>query len=253
MELYKLTLASILARKTFAIFAALILILPFVLPIMTPWETKPTLLEPARAQTAWTLVWIAALSWLLFQGAMIGDKWASQGLFTYFKTLGLPRRKQITQVWLSCFTIFASFLAIGFIISAFTAMPSDSIEAKHWLITNLQYSLLFFLVVAPLLTLAISLGTRLNGAAAYAITIGLALYGLFGIQYLEVFLADNSNPILNIIYLLSPHYHLSDLTSRLVFKLGALPGSEMMQISFYLAGIGMVITAISFTLYRESK
>ncbi|MDF1740148.1 MAG: hypothetical protein P1U86_13380 [Verrucomicrobiales bacterium] len=253
MELYKLTLASILSRKTFAIFAALILILPFVLPMMTPWETKPTLLEPARAQTAWMLVWVSALSWLLFQGAMIGDKWASQGLFTYFKTLGVSRRKQIGQVWLSCFTIFTGFLAIGFAISTFTAMPGDSIEAKHWLITNLQYALLFFLVVTPLLTLAISLGTRLNGAAAYAITIGIALYGLFGIQYLEVFLADNSNPILNIVYLLSPHYHLSDLTSRLVFKLGALTGSELLQISFYLAGIGMVITAISYALYRETK
>jgi len=77
MELYRLTLASILNRKTFAIFAALILALPFVLPLMTPWETKPSLLEPARAQAAWTLLWVAALGWLLFQGAMIGDRWSS--------------------------------------------------------------------------------------------------------------------------------------------------------------------------------
>ncbi len=129
----------------------------------------------------------------------------------------------MAQLWLSCFTVFGGMILITFIISTFTAMPGDDVEARHWFVTNLQYVLLFFLVVAPLLALSISLGTRFNGAAAYAVTIGLALYGLFGIGYLEIFLADNDNPVLNLVYLLSPHYHLSDLTSRLVFKLGASP------------------------------
>tara|TARA_R110000850_G_scaffold130654_3_gene251233 strand:- start:1464 stop:2225 length:762 start_codon:yes stop_codon:yes gene_type:complete len=253
MELYKLTLASIVNRKTFAIFALLLLTLPFVLPLMTPWETKPTILEPARAQAAWSLLWMAALGWLLFQGATIGDKWSSHGIFEYFKTLGVSRRKQITQVWLSCFTVFAGFAAITFVISTFTAMPSDSVEARHWFMTNVQYLLLFLLVVAPLLVLSISLGTRLNGAAAYAITIGLALYGLFGIGYLEVFLADNKNPILNLIYVISPHYHLSDLNSRLVFKLGALPLAELGQIAAYLGGLAVLTIGISLPLYREGK
>lgn len=86
MELYKLTLASILSRKTFAIFAFLILVLPFALPLMTPWESKPSLLEPARAQMAWMLLWTSAIGWLLFQGATIGDRWASHGILEYFKT-----------------------------------------------------------------------------------------------------------------------------------------------------------------------
>jgi len=253
MELYKLTLASILNRKTFVIFAALLLALPFVLPLMTPWETKPSLLEPARAQAAWSLLWITALGWLLFQGAMIGDRWSSHGLLEYFKTLGVSRRRQMLQLWLSCFTIFAGLALITFVISTFTAMPGDPIEARHWLVTNLQYLFLFLLVTGPLLILAISLGTRLNGAAAYAITVGIALYGLFGIGHLEVFLADNQNVVLNLVYILSPHYHLSDLTSRLVFKLGAVPWTELGQISLYLGGVGLFIVGISFPLYREGK
>lgn len=253
MELYRLTLASILNRKTFAIFAVMLLTLPFVLPLMTPWETKPSLLEPARAQTAWTLLWVTALGWLLFQGAMIGDRWSSHGLLEYFKTLGVSRRRQMAQLWLSCFTVFAGLALIAFGISTFTAMPGDPVEARHWVATNLQYLLLFFLVTGPLLVLAISLGTRLNGAAAYAITVGLALYGLFGIGYLEVFLADNRNAVLNLVYILSPHYHLSDLTSRLVFKLGAIPWGELGQIALYLGGLGLFIVGISFPLYRETK
>lgn len=253
MELYRLTLASILSRKTFAIFAVLLLALPFVLPLMTPWESKPSLLEPARAQMAWMLLWTSAIGWLLFQGATIGDRWASHGILEYFKTLGVSRARQMFQLWMSCFTVFAGMMLIGFVISTFTAMPGDPLEARHWVITNLQYTLLFFLVVAPLLALAISLGTRFNGAAAYAVTIGLALYGLFGIGYLEIFLADNQNPFLNLVYLLSPHYHLSDLTSRLVFKLGAIPLAELARIAAYLGGLALFTVGLSFQFYREGK
>ena len=253
MELYKLTLASILTRKTFAIFAFLLITLPFVLPIMTPWETKPSLLEPARAQAAWGLLWISALGWLLFQGATIGDRWSSHGILEYFKTLGVSRRKQMLQLWLSCFTVFSGFALITFAISTFTAMPGDPVEAKHWLHTNLQYLLLFLLVMAPLSVFAIALGTRINGAAAYAVSVGLGLYGLFGIGHLEVFLAANKNIVLNLVYIISPHYHLADLTSRLVFKLGAIPMAELGQIIAYLCGLGLLMIGVSYPLYREGK
>lgn len=253
MELYKLTLASILSRKTFAIFAFLILSLPFALPLMTPWESKPSLLEPARAQMAWMLLWTSAIGWLFFQGATIGDRWASHGILEYFKTLGVSRWRQMGQLWLSCFTVFAGMMVITFLISTFTAMPGNEVEARHWVMTNLQYALLFLLVVAPLLALSIALGTRFNGAAAYAVTIGLALYGLFGIGFLEVFLADNDNVLLNLLYLISPHYHLSDLTSRLVFKLGAIEWTELGRIASYLGGLALFTIGLSYQFFREGK
>ncbi|MEM9284177.1 MAG: hypothetical protein AAGA96_20355 [Verrucomicrobiota bacterium] len=253
MELFKLTLVSIVTRKSFGIFAVLLLVLPFVLPLMTPWETKPSLIEPARAQTAWGLLWISALGWLLFQGATIGDRWSSHGILEYFKTLGVSKHRQLCQLFLSCFSIFGGFILIAFLISAFTTLPSDPIEARLWMATNLQYLLLFLLVIAPLLILSIALGTRISGAAAYAATLGLALYGLFGIGQLEVFLADNQNPLLNFVYLVSPHYHLSDLTSRLVFKLGSVPANELGQIAAYLGGVAILTIGISYPLYREGK
>ena len=80
MNLYKLTLATIVTRKTFVIFAVLFLLLPLLMPLLTPWEEKPQLLEPARAQTAWSMLWLPALGWLFYQGASFGDKWASRGV-----------------------------------------------------------------------------------------------------------------------------------------------------------------------------
>lgn len=253
MELFRLTFASIITRKTFAIFAMLLLTIPFVLPYMTPWETKPSILEPARAQASWWMLWVAAACWLLFQGASIGDRWASHGILEYFKTLGKNRINQMFQIWLACFSIFTGMIVITFCISTLTAMPNDPIEAHHWLITNIQYAMLFLLVTAPLLLLSIAMGTRFRGAVAYAVTLGLLVHGLFGIRYLEVFLADNKSPLLNFIYVVSPHYHLSDLTSRLVFKLGAVPWNELGNIALYLGGLGVLTIGFSIQLFKEVK
>lgn len=253
MNLYKLTLTTIITRKTFIIFAVLFLVLPIVLPLVTPWEEKPQLLEPARAQTAWGMLWLLALGWLFFQAASFGDRWASRGVLEYLKTLGTGRLSQLLQIWASCLTPFLGFVAGVVAISLLFAMPGDPEEAKMWVATNFQYAWLFMLVVSPLSLLAIALGTRLNATAAYVITGVVALYGLFGVGYLDFFLSQSGQPMLDLLYVISPHYHLADLTNRLVFKLGALDSVSFVNSSIYLAGLGCVLTGFACVLFREKK
>lgn len=253
MNLYKLTLTTIVTRKTFAIFAVLFLVLPLLLPLITPWEEKPQLIEPARAQTAWGMLWLLALGWLFYQGASFGDRWASRGVLEYLKTLGMGRLSQLIQIWLSCLTPFVGFILGVVAICLLFAMPSNPEEAKMWVAANLQYALLHLLVVGPLALVAIALGTRLNATAAYVITGALAIYGLFGIGYLDFFLSQSGQPFLDFLYLISPHFHLADLTNRLVFKLGALDAASFTNSVLYLAGLGLVLTGIACVLYREKK
>lgn len=253
MSLFKLTLTTIITRKTFLIFAVLFAIFPLVLPMVTPWEEKPQLLEPARAQTAWSMLWILALGWLLYQAASFGDRWASRGVLEYLKTMGSGRLSQLLQIWLSCLTPFLGFVAAVIGICLVFAMPSNPEEGKMWVATNFQYAFLFLLVVGPLALVAIALGTRLNATAAYVITGAVALYGLFGIGYLDFFLSQSGQPVLDLLYIISPHYHLADLTSRLVFKLGALDSSTFVSSAVYLGGVGLVLVAIACGLFREKK
>ena len=58
--------------------------------------------------------------------------------------------------------------------------------------------------------------------------------------------------MIDLIYTISPHYHLADLTERLVFKMGALTASSFAGISTYLAGISLVIGTAAFFAYREN-
>ncbi|MCB1230052.1 MAG: hypothetical protein KDN19_07295 [Verrucomicrobiae bacterium] len=253
MNLYKLTLTTIITRKTFIIFAILFLVLPLLLPQVTPWEEKPQLLEPARAQTAWSMLWLLALGWLFFQAASFGDRWASRGVLEYVKTLGTGRLSQLLQIWLSCMTPFIGFLVGVVAISLLFAMPSNSEEARMWVATNLQYAWLFLLVIAPLSLVAIALGTRINATAAYVLTGIFAIYGLFGIGYLDFFLSQSGQPMLDFLYVISPHYHLADLTNRLVFKLGALETAVFLKSTLYLAGLGLILVGLACSLYREKK
>ena len=55
------------------------------------------------------------------------------------------------------------------------------------------------------------------------------------------------------LFIISPHYHLSDLTSRLVYKLGEINAASFINISIYLLGLGLLTTAIACGPYREKK
>lgn len=253
MKLYFLSLNTIFSKKTLFICAVILLVLPLFLPQLTPWEEKPDLLQPARAQTAWSLLWLCGFVWLLLQGATLGNQHSSNGILQYFKTTGMSRLQQLIQISLSCLSGFGILAAICLGISLFAAMPSDSHEARQWVILNFQYLFLFGIVTIPLLLLAVSLGTRLNPIVAYLIPFGLGAYGIAGISYIKFVLATSHNPMLNFIYAVSPHYHLADLTQRLVFKMGALTTGTFVSVSSYLGGIALVLMAIAFITFKDTK
>lgn len=253
MEAFRLGIHTILARKTIFIWILLLIVGSQAFPWLTPWEEKPSLLEPARAQTAWAIAWLFVLGWGLFQAASFGDEWASKGILEYLRCQGQRRFGRLFQLWGSCLAAFISFVAAALMVSIVTAMPHSAVEARMWIATNLQYAWLLMLAMGPLFLLAIALGTRFNAAAAYTVSVGIALYGLIAIGYLDLFLAEGDNWFLDLVYLMSPHYHLADLTDRLVFKMGALETAPFLQITGYLLGVGCVVTGVGCLVYREKK
>ncbi|MFT5469966.1 MAG: hypothetical protein ACI8UO_005090 [Verrucomicrobiales bacterium] len=253
MEALKLSVATILVRKTYFIWVAFLLVGTLVFPYLTPWEEKPSLLQPARAQTAWAIAWLFVLGWGLYQAASFGDKWAADGILDYLKSTSRRKFARLGQLWSTSLIFLGAFVLIAFGLSLATAMPKASTEAWMWVWTNLQYAWLFILAMGPLLLFATALGTRLNATAAYCLTAGLGIYGLFGIAYLDFFLSQTENAFFDFLFLISPHYHLADLSDRLVFKMGALDTETFLHTSAYLAGLGAIISSASYFLYRDRK
>jgi len=224
-------------RKVWIIALFCALVLPIVLPYLTPYESNPSLIEPARAQAAWGCLWVVTIAWLFFQAARFGDDTARSGLGAYFLSSGVSGLSQMMQIWLACLSFLLPLVLVTLAVCFLGAMPSDSAQAQMWVATNLQYAALFLLVVTPLMMVAVSVGSRFGSTVGYLIPLCMSIYGMYGVGYLAMMTDAQSNLLLDWLYVVSPHYHLADLTPRLVLKHGSMLGSEFLQLVIYFAGI----------------
>lgn len=250
MRLFRLTLATIFQRKAWAICAFAVIVLPFALPMISSATEKPILVQPARILAAWGTLWICTLVWGLFTAAREGETNAKTGVGEYFQTTGVSATRQLFEIWLAVFCFIAPLAIITAAICQFAAAPADPVERSMWWILNLQYAALFLLVTAPLLALATALASRFGGITGFAVTLGVALYGLYGVGYLESMLKVEANPVLHGIWVYSPHYNFADLTQRLLFKTGALPVEAFRNMAFYFTGILAVYAGLSRLTFR---
>ena len=78
----------------------------------------------------------------------------------------------------------------------------------------------------------------------------LTVYGLYGVGYLGQMIKLRDNALLEWLYALSPHYHLADLTPRLVFKMGSYPSETFVSLLIYFVGITLVLGVLSSGLFR---
>lgn len=245
MDIFRLFLATIIQRKVWVVWLVIIAVGAVVIPLMTPYEQDVTLIEPERARTVWMLFWIASLTWLLFQGANLGASLRLQGLGDYFASQGISPTRQMLQCWLAVMVFSTSLCLMASGISVFWASPSDANEAKLWLYLNLQYFALSQLTIGSLLMISIGFATRLGSAPSFLIALATGLYGLYGVGYLKQFTLNESNALLDILWTVSPHLHLSNLTNRMMYKLGALNATDFTTIACYLGGILLVFFAVS--------
>lgn len=250
MRLFRLTFATILQRKAWAICAFAVSVLPFALPLISSATEKPILVQPARILAAWGTLWVCSLFWGLFTAAREGETNAKTGVGEYFQTTGLSPTRQLFEIWLAVFCFIAPLVLITAAICQFAAAPTDPIERAMWWTLNLQYSVLFLLVMAPLLALATALASRFGGITGFTVTLLITLYGLYGVGYLENMLKLEANPILRSLWTFSPHYSFADLTQRLLFKTGALPSAAFWNMILYFSGILAVYVGISRLCFR---
>jgi hypothetical protein len=250
MRLFRLTFATILQRKAWVICAFAIIVLPFALPLVSSATEKPILVQPARILAAWGTLWTCTLFWGLFTAAKEGETNAKSGVGEYFQTTGLSATRQLFEIWLAVVCFVAPLAIITGLVSHFGAAPADPVERSMWWVLNLQYTTLFILVMAPLLALATAIASRFGGITGFAVTLFIAIYGLYGVGYIEHMLKLEENPILRSLWVYSPHYSYADLTQRLLFKRGSLPPAAFWNMTLYFAGILGVYLGLSRLTFR---
>ena len=251
MDLFRLTFSTLLARKMWVVVLLAAVGIPIVFPLFTPHETNTKLIEPARAHTAWTMVWLIGILWTLSQAARFGDSNSRTGVGAYFRSQGCGRFQQIFGMWSAIMLFLLPVVAVAVVICLLFAMPKDSKEASMWVATNLQFAVLFLLTMGPLALLGVGLASRFGALVGYVLPTTLCVYGLYGVGYLGMTIKlPGHNPALEWVYALSPQYHLADLTPRLVFKMGNLPSADFISYLVYFGALTLVIGSCATLLFR---
>ncbi len=250
MDPFRLTLTTLFARKSWVLVFLLAVALPIVLPYFTPWEANTKLLQPARAQTTWTVTWLAGVLWTLSQAARFGDNNSRTGIGAYFRSQGCGPLKQIFGIWSAVMLFLLPVVACAVVVCLAFAMPADSGEASMWIVTNLQFAVLFLLTIGPLALLGVGLASRFGSLIGYIVPASLCLYGLYGVDYLGMTVKMRDNPALEWVYALSPQYRLADLTPRLIFKMGHLPATDFLIYLLYFTMVTFVVGAAATLFFR---
>jgi len=226
------------------------LLFVWIAPLLTPWEENPQILQPARAQAAWVYVWLALFTWLPFQASALGHRLRCEGMLEHLQAGGTGKLSQCLQLSCAIFVWMLTVVAIAALVCLTITAPKRAEEAQMWMVLILQYGFIFSLCAAPLLLLAVALGTRTAEVIAFMVPVGLLFIGLFGAAWLGPILGGAKSGLLNSLWLALPHYHLADLTPRLVFKMGPLPMTDFMGTSLVLALQGAAISLFGICLFR---
>lgn len=250
MFLFKLSLLTLWVRKTWVVIVLLSVGLPFVMPYMAPVESAPQLMQPARAHAAWLVVWAVGILWGLSQAARLGDGNSRTGVGNYLKSRGRRSLRQLLAMWAALMVYLMPVALIGVGICLVAAMPGDPGEKGLWIKTSVQAGVLFLFAIGPLALLGIGLASRFGAMVGFVVPAALCLYGLYGVGHLSETLKMGENPILEWLYIVSPQYHLADLTPRLIFKMGGLPWSSFAGFLGYFTLLGGLLGGVSITMFR---
>lgn len=250
MRLFRLTVATLLRRKSWVICAFAVGVLPFLLQQISSGTENPALLKPAIAQATWSMALLCAIFWGFFTAAKQGESNARSGLGEYFLTTGVSASRQLFEMWLSVFSFLAPLPLIAAAVCVLAASPALPDERSMWLATNFQYAMLYLVVMAPLVALAIAVASRFGSITGFLTSSALAIYGLYGVGYLKLLGNLESNALLKWVWAYSPHYHFADPTERLRYKLGAIAWDKFPLLLAYFGGILLVYAAFSRLIFR---
>jgi hypothetical protein len=248
--LFRLAISGLVVRGSCWLLMFGAVFFAWVAPLLTPWQENPQILQPARAQAAWFYSWMALFTWLPFQASALGNRMRREGMLEHQYAGGFGRLSLCMQlgasiwIWMFIVVLLSVFCCLIF------ALPKRPDEAHMWLILVLQYAVVYMLTSAPLLMLALSLGTITHEIIAFLVPTGLLFIGFFGYSWLGPLFGGADSTLLKSLWIALPHYHLADLTPRLVFKMGPLPFDSFMTTSVILFVQGASINIISLCLFR---
>jgi hypothetical protein len=238
------------------VYPVLFLLLCTVLgQYFAPTDDDPTLVYSTRTQAVWLCAWACSIFWVGFVAARLGSMQRQNHLRGFWKSLGVGDPGYFLALFAIPNLLNAALFFSAALLSIFTGKQLD-VPLGDWILVNLQGA--FFAVLAQSIISAVILAftNYLNASPAFACGFLLNLYGMYGIEVVDLARSGSNRGaavVSDLLWTLGPHLHFADFTSRLTFSWGALPVTLFLNVSFYFCGLLLLgsLIALHFWKFRS--
>jgi hypothetical protein len=169
--------------------------------------------------------------------------WKSLGVsdFKYFCALfGIPN-------------ILNAALFLSAALLSIVVGKAPDVPLADWILVNLQGALFAALAQALIAALILALTNYLDASPSFACGFLLNLYGLYGIEVIDLARRGSNRQfavLCDLLWSIGPHLHFADFTSRLTFFWGALPPTPFLNASMYFCGILLFGSLVALRLWK---
>jgi hypothetical protein len=219
---------------------------------LAPTDDDPTLVYSTRTQAIWLCAWACSIFWVSFVAARLGSMQRQNHLREFWKSVGVSD----LQYFFSLFAIpnllnAALFFSAAF-LSIFTGKQLDA-PFSDWIFVNLQAALFAVLAQSIISAVILALTNYLEASPSFACGFVLNLYGMYGIEIVDLARAGSNRVaavLSDLLWTLGPHLHFADFTSRLTFSWGALPITPFLNVSLYFGSILLLSCLLALRLWK---
>jgi hypothetical protein len=219
---------------------------------LAPTDDDPTLVYSTRTQAIWLCAWACSIFWVSFVAARLGSMQRQNHLREFWKSLGVRDLGYFFSLFAIPNLLNAALFLSAAVLSIFTGKQLDA-PFGDWISVNLQAA--FFAVLAQSIISAVilSLTNYLEASPSFACGFLLNLYGMYGIEIVNLARAGSNRGaavLADLLWTLGPHLHFADFISRLTFSWGALPMTPFLNASFYFCGMLLLSCLLAIRLWK---
>ncbi len=237
--IFLIHLKQVIRDKDWVYPVFLLLLCTILGQYFAPTDDDPTLVFSTRTQAIWLCAWGCSIFWVSFVAARLGSIQRQNHLREFWKSLGV----RDLDYFLSLLAIPVLLNGGLFFSAAFLSiLTGKQLEAPldDWILVNLQAAFFGVLAQAIISAVVLALTNYLNASPAFACGFLLNLYGMYGIEIVDL-ARSGSNRVAamasDFLWTLGPHLHFADFTSRLTFSWGALPLTPFLNVSVYFCSV----------------
>jgi hypothetical protein len=250
--IFLLHLKQVLRDKDWVYPLLLLLLSTLLGQFLAPTDDDPTLVFSTRTQAIWLCAWACSMFWVSFVAARLGSMQRQNHLRGFWKSLEVSDLGYFFALFAIPNLLNAALFLSAAFLSIFTGKQID-VPLGDWIAVNLQAA--FFAVLAQAIVSAVilALTNYLNASPAFACGFFLNLYGMYGIEIVDLARSGSNRGaavVSDLLWTLGPHLHFADFTSRLTFSWGALPLTPFVNVSLYFCGILLLGNLFALRLWK---